>query len=105
MSIMTLDVGTALRCPCRDPQVGDCLKKFGANHRPLYRLVTFRDGMRIKYCVGAESVEKEVWLSSWQDWSAGADIETTGRGDPVSVLDFFGRLLVRDKEARRRKAD
>ena len=106
MSVQTLPVlGTSTRDPFRDPQVGDCLKRGGAKHRWLYRLVIVRDGMRVQFLTGHEAVSREVWLSSWQDWSASADLEYLASGTPMNAADFFANVMSRDQADRRRKAD
>lgn len=89
------------RDPYRDPQVGDCLKKYGAGHKPTYRFVTLREGTKVGFVTGPNSGAREIWLSSWQEWSSGADLEHA-TGDEEPMPDFFIRVAKRDTASRKR---
>ena len=92
----------AVTDPHRDPRVGDCLKRDGASKaRWLYRFVVFRDGMRVKFMTSGDSAEREVWLTSWQDWASSADIEQRAASGIADVVQFFQLVGVRDKKDRR----
>lgn len=56
-------------------------------------------GMQVVYKTSAVSVERTVWLASWQEWAVGADVEhlLSGEGERANLLRFFKELAKRDR--------
>lgn len=77
--------------PRQDPQPGDCLVRFGANFKFLYRFVTSREGLRLTFQTGIGSAVKDVWLTSWQEWSVNADISQRAGEGALTLEKFFGK--------------
>lgn len=95
----------ALRDPRNDPQPGDCIYRLGAKYCRRYRLVVAREGMDIVFMTSTASTRRVIWLTSWQEWSVGSDIQMVAPNpeNGVDVEEMF--KLLAEEDAKRKEAD
>jgi len=83
-----------LRDPRIDPRPGDCIYRLGAQFNRRYRLVVAREEMNITFMTSAGSTRRLIWLTSWQEWSTGSDVQMVAEQHDTSldVESIFNKL-------------